>query len=283
MSSDDARAIRCTSLDDPRLADYRNLKNRPAGRQRGRSHFVVEGRKLGERLIQSGFPIRSILVEEGFDLTQLPLHLRQRTGADFPIYELPEELISEIAGFHFHRGLLASANLPDDVPLEQLDHDAVSLAFVGISDMENVGSMLRSAAAFGIRQILVDSRSVDPFSRRAMRVSMGAALTMRVFRLGNVADDLATLADRRFHTLAATLADDSTSIETYRTRYNHGDYPCVLVMGNEGQGLPPAVQRACSHRVRISMRPTEQGAPLLDSLNVSVAAAILMHDLTKPS
>ncbi|MCD0461472.1 TrmH family RNA methyltransferase, partial [Roseiconus lacunae] len=81
--------------------------------------------------------------------------------------------------------------------------------------------------------------------------------------------------------LAATLTDDSVSIDQYRTWYKHGDRPCVLVMGNEGNGLPLAVQRNCRHRIRIAMRPTIVGAPLLDSLNVSVAAAILMHDLTR--
>ncbi|MDM4017238.1 TrmH family RNA methyltransferase [Roseiconus lacunae] len=276
MSLDEIAVQRCENLDDPRLEDYRSLKLPPSGRYRGQKHFVVEGRKLCERLLLSDFPIRSMLVERGLDRSTMPAPRTPLT-----IFEMSREQLGELAGFDFHRGWLASAQRPADHGLDQFQPDAVSLALVGISDMENVGSMLRSAAAFGIRQIVLDRQSVDPFSRRAMRVSMGAAMTMRYYRLPEVVAGIRELQSRGTDCLAATLTDDSVSIDQYRTWYKHGDRPCVLVMGNEGNGLPLAVQRNCRHRIRIAMRPTIVGAPLLDSLNVSVAAAILMHDLTR--
>ncbi|MCC9602363.1 RNA methyltransferase [Stieleria sp. JC731] len=286
-----------SATEAPELADFRNLKfskpnlqsshsesieagqraRHPQGRHRGQPFIVAEGRKLCARMIQSGCRIRSLVVEQGFDLACLPLE-----ETDFPIYELSSDQISQLAGFNFHRGVLASADRPNFQPIDQFAPDELSLAFVGISDQENVGSMLRSAAAFGIRQVLIDTRSVDPYSRRCLRVSMGAALTMTVFQSSDIVSDLAMLSSRNFHCLAATLADDSVSMDEYVTRYNQQRPPCVLVLGNEGDGLPVDVQHACSHRVRISMRPTHQGQPLLDSLNVSVAAAILMHGLSKP-
>jgi tRNA G18 (ribose-2'-O)-methylase SpoU len=259
------------SVDDPRLAEFYNLRNHPAGRQADPDHFVVEGQVIVGRLIASGFEVRSVVMDEGRDLSSIGL-----IAEGTPVYVLSRDQMRSLTGFDFHRGFLASARRKPIRSLDDFRPDRVSLALVQTTDMENLGSMLRSAAAFGINQVLIDNKSVDPFSRRAMRVSMGAALGMRYLALTDPERDLRSLGDRGVVSLAATVADDSVSIVDIPAI----DAPVLIVMGNEANGLPGKVQEAATRRVTIPMGCTSKRGSMVDSLNVSVAAAILMHQLT---
>ena len=266
------QTIPIDSVDDHRLSDFRDLKRRPTGRVLNSTHFVVEGQLITGRLIASDFDVRSVVVEQGRDLDALG-----EVAAGTPVYAVSRDQMRQLAGFDFHRGFLASAARKPLGGIDDFRPDPVSLALVHTTDMENLGSMVRSAAALGIRQILIDHRSVDPFSRRAMRVSMGAVLGMRWLVMNDPAGDLRSLADRGVVSLASTLAADSISIGEVS-----GDaQPTVLVMGNEAEGLPEEVQRAASERVTIPMPTAPACGPLVDSLNVSVAAAILLYELTR--
>ncbi|QEF97047.1 tRNA (guanosine(18)-2'-O)-methyltransferase [Stieleria maiorica] len=260
------------SIDDPRLADFRNLRRRPTGRVFDSSHFVVEGQLITQRLIASDYPLRSVVVEDGRDLSVLG-----GLGGRMPVYVLSRDQMRQLSGFDFHRGFLASADRQPPGAISDFHDDPVSLALVQTTDMENLGSMVRTAAALGIRQVLIDPRSVDPFSRRAMRVSMGAVLGMRWLAMNQPADDLRTLASRGVVSLASTLASDAVSIDQVARNAD----PMVLVMGNEAQGLPTEVQQAATRRVTIPMATASGCGQLVDSLNVSVAAAILLYELTR--
>ena len=260
------------TLDDARLADFLELRNPPSSRARNEECFVVEGQLVVSRLLASDFDVRSLIIQEG-----RPIATIGAVAPGTPVYRLSREQIREVTGFDFHRGFLASAARKPIAELDAFQPDPISLAVVQATDMENLGGMLRSAAAFGIRQVLIDRQSVDPYSRRTMRVSMGAALGMRFLSLDNPAKDLRQLASRGVVSLAATPAQDSTEIRDLET----GDHPVVIVMGNEAQGLPTDVLEAATERVAIAMANTSTCGQFVDSLNVSVAAAILMHELSK--
>lgn len=265
-----AQFVRVDSVDDPRLSDFRNLRNRPTGRVRDETCFVVEGQLISARLIASGFRVRSLVIEEGRDPTAIGTIAPQT-----PVFVLSREQIRKLAGFDFHRGFLASACRKPLGSIGDFQPDRISLALIQTTDMENLGSMLRSAAAFGIRQVLIDEQSVDPYSRRAMRVSMGAALGMRFLSLKDPAGDLRSLAARGVVSLAATLAPDSIPIAEVAL----SEVPVVIAVGNEANGLPGEVQDAATKRVTIPMASVSEDGSLVDSLNVSVAAAILMHEV----
>lgn len=278
------------SIDDPALSDFINLRSRPTGRCESRTQFVVEGQLLVQRLIVSDFSVRAVVVERGRELSAVGLSEDGvvTVGAvrrDLSVYRLSRDQMRQLAGFDFHRGFLASAMRKPALGIDDVVPDPVSLALVQTSDMENLGSMLRSAAAFGIRQVLIDGQSVDPYSRRAMRVSMGAALGMRFVMMGDPASDLQRLGDRGMLSLAATLAADSKPIDELVQEVDQRAAAKILVMGNEGNGLPIEVQSAASQRVIIPMGGRLGGGlggdRNVDSLNVSVAAAILMHELTR--
>ncbi|MCA9139430.1 MAG: RNA methyltransferase [Planctomycetales bacterium] len=273
--------IRIDGQNDPRLSDFKDLRRRPSGRVLDHEFFVVEGQLIVSRAISSDFHIRSVVVEEGRDLNVIR-HVDPQTD----VFVLTHDQIRGLAGYDFHRGFLASVTRKPFGGLSDFQPDPVSLALVQTTDMENMGSMIRTAAAFGIRQILLDSRSVDPYSRRAMRVSMGAAFGMRFLKLSVPSCDLRKLDNLGVVSFAATLAEDSITIDQLSTQLaaQHASRPpCVLVMGNEADGLPAEVQASSTFRVNIPMDQTAMGGTLVDSLNVSVAAAILMHELTRRS
>lgn len=266
--------ITIDSVDDPRLSDYRDLKGRPSGRGESSDHFIVEGPLAIKRLLTTGIPVRSILIELG-----RPAESLGPPRADVPLFAVSDEIIRGVAGFDFHRGFLASASRQPFSSVEAFRGDRLSLGLVNVSDMQNLGSMLRSASAFGIRQVLLDHRTVDPYSRRSVRVSMGASLGMDYRLLDDPGGQLGTLAQSGIRTLAATLAADAVPVD----RLQLDDRPTVLLLGNEGNGLPADVQLAATDRIIIPMGGKHSRDAMVDSLNVSVAAAILMFQLAERS
>jgi tRNA G18 (ribose-2'-O)-methylase SpoU len=193
------------------------------------------------------------------------------------LYAVSRETIRSVAGFNFHRGFLASASRLPFASITSFRRDRLSLGLVDVGDTQNLGSMLRSAAAFGVRQVLLDRRTADPYCRRSVRVSMGASLAMDYRLMDEPAEALRDLAAVGVRTLAATLAADAVPVE----RLAIDERPLVLLLGNEGNGLPLAVQRAATDRVIIPMGGKPAAGGMVDSLNVSVAAAILMFQLSR--
>ena len=258
--------ISLDDIGDPRLAAYVDLRHgKGAGRE---STFIAEGRLIVRRLIASRYEVASILVQQGNEV-----EFAAMVPDQVPIYSLSASAIRELLGFDFHRGVMACGVRQPAISMNDFIVDAageISLAAMGISEAENLGSMLRSAAAFGVDQILLGPRTMDPFARRTIRVSMATALKHRFYALNDPATQLAELARSGTRTIATTLDCDAMPLN----RFQRDHRPMVLMLGNEAVGLDPAVQAAATDRVRI---PMQLGT---DSLNVSVAAAVFLYGLT---
>jgi tRNA G18 (ribose-2'-O)-methylase SpoU len=254
---------------DPRMDPYRNLRHEDVTKRGDR--FIAEGRLVVRRLITSRYCVNSVLAE--------PNRLRDLEDVVdpfTPVYLVQPSVIREVAGFNFHRGLLACGDRIDNSPMEALDDicidHAIVLAALTINDAENLGSLLRSAAALGVFHVVINRQTADPFCRRVLRVSMGAVLKMHFYDLE---DELSWFTSNkqqsRWATIATTLADDSVSLE----QVDCGAMPKMIVMGNEAEGLPISIQQACLIRANIPMTPG------IDSLNVAVAGAIALYELTR--
>lgn len=253
--------------DDPRVAPYRNIRERDLVGREG--CFVAEGKVVLDVLFAARrFAVESVLVLEsrisglGETLSAAP--------ADMPVYIASAAVMDAIAGFHIHRGILAIGRKrqPEaaDALLAALPPRALVLALVGISNHDNVGAIFRNAAAFGADAVLVDKTSCDPLYRKAIRVSVGAALKVP-FTSGEGATSLLDALDRHHFTTIALSprgSDDIRSLE-------RGER-VALVLGTEGEGLPEALMGRM-RTARIAM------APGFDSLNVATASAIALHEL----
>ena len=256
------------SLDDPRLEPYRNLKVTNQTRRSGR--FICEGEKLVLRLLESDFQTASVLVDQPhYD----QLSMRIRPGIETLV--VPAKMVPQIVGFNFHRGVLACGVRKPSPPLEAIvmaPDRALTLAVCpDVVDPVNLGSIARIALALGVDALLLGPRCGDPFSRRVLRVSMGAVLRLPVVQLADLATALIDLCDHYGVELAATVLSETAEPLDHARRGRR----FALLLGNEGEGLADELVSICQRRLTIPMQP---GA---DSLNVSVAAGVFFYHFTR--
>jgi tRNA G18 (ribose-2'-O)-methylase SpoU len=171
--------IRVAGHDDRRLADYAGVRE-PA-RLRERGLLIAEGRFVVRRLLLENpgrITLRSLLLNDAaFGALG---DLLERAGPSVDIYVASPEVIKAATGFDMHRGCLALA----ERPAELLFDDVISTTryvtvLERVVDADNVGSVFRSAEAFGVDAVLLSPGCCDPFYRKAIRTSSGAALMLR--------------------------------------------------------------------------------------------------------
>jgi tRNA G18 (ribose-2'-O)-methylase SpoU len=175
-----------------------------------------------------------------------------------------------IAGFPMHRGVLAIGKRREDETVEALlsalPVRALVLALVGISNHDNMGAIFRNAAAFGAAAVLVDPTSCDPLYRKAIRVSVGAALKVPFAIAGSADEMVEALAAADFAQVALSPRGRTAIRDLARADR------MALYLGTEGEGLPDELMRRLE-TVRI---PMEEG---FDSLNVAAAGAVALHEI----
>lgn len=268
--------------DDP-LDDYRAL-NDPARRrevERRGGYFVIEGIFAIEALLDSPYPVRSVLATE-----RRAERVQALVGGRAPVLVRSDDEVASLAGFDFHRGVLASADrlpLPD---VADVVAGARTVAVVeGLGDHENLGALFRNAAALEVGAVLLDPTTADPLYRRSVRVSLGHVLRVPWTRLPVWPDGLDELRSLGFEILALTPAPDAEPVDRIGdspTDRSPGGSPPerrppgdrarrALLLGAEGPGLTAAALAAADRRIRIPL------APGVDSLNVATAAAIAFH------
>lgn len=252
------------------MAVYRQVRERDlVGREGG---FIAEGEVVLRVLLTGGGPHRAAsLLIDGKRLDKLsPLiaHLADET----PVYLAGQTVLDGIAGFHIHRGILAYGLRAADAGavslIEPLGERALVLVLQGIANHDNMGGLFRNAAAFGVDGVLLDATCCDPLYRKAIRVSVGAALSVPFARLAAGEDALALLEAAGVEALA--LSPTGAEPLAGFTRPARA----ALLLGAEGPGLPADVL-VRARTLRIPM------APGWDSLNVASAAAIALHELTR--
>lgn len=257
--------IRIDDPEDPRLAPYRDIRERDlVGRQ---GLFVAEGKVVLDVLFSAGrFRAQSALVLES------RLAGMEETFAkapEMPIYVASPAVIDTVAGFHVHRGILAigerGAAEDIDALLSRLPDRALIVVLVGIANHDNMGSIFRNAAAFGADAVILDGACCDPLYRKAIRVSVGAALKVP-FAIAGDASLAERLAVHGFDQFALSPRGSSDIADVQRPRR------AALYLGTEGEGLPSRLLDRLQ-TVRIAI------APGFDSLNVAAASAIALHRL----
>jgi tRNA G18 (ribose-2'-O)-methylase SpoU len=255
--------IEITEAGDPRLSDYVGLRDADLradleGRER---IFIVEGTNALRRLLATPLRTRSVLVTP-------KQHARLSgllDGLDTPVYVASREVLAGVAGFDLHRGVVASADRPDDPGLDEvLARSSTVVALEALNDQENLGAIARSARALGADALVLDPTCADPYYRRVVRVSMGEVLHLPVTRLADWASGLRRIADAGFCLAALTPAGE-TSLFDWRPPER-----VALLLGAEGPGLSSEALAAADVRVRIPIRAD------VDSLNVGHAAAVAL-------
>ncbi|MCA9310153.1 MAG: RNA methyltransferase [Phycisphaerales bacterium] len=261
-------AERVEHLDDPRVAPFRNVRDRDLQRDH---LFMAEGRFVVRALLtQSLYDTHSILVTPAAHEAMADV-LDGRTD----VLLADQQVMNGIVGFDIHRGCLAAGIRRPVPPLDAFldtlppERPALLVLLEDLTNHDNVGAIFRTALAFDAAAILVTRRTCDPLYRKSIRVSMGAALRLPFIEIDSAAHACALLHQRGFTTLALTPAADALPLEALAPTPR-----LALLLGEEGPGLTPEALAGAGARVRINT------GDCVDSLNVAAAAAIAIHACT---
>ena len=241
---------------------------RRRGRER-RGLGVAEGVRLVEEALAAGIAIRGAVVSPALEATRRGEALKGAlVAAGIKVEHVDDRALADLADTEHPQGVLAVIE-PRDWSLDDivLGPGSAVLVLDAVQDPGNVGTMLRTALALGAAGVVALPGTADLLNPKAMRGGMGAS-----FRLPCVATDVETLAAWAATHAAAiwvTAADGAPVPRAPRTT------AMLLVVGNEGAGVGESMTAHASHRVGIPL------APGAESLNVAVAAGILLYEVLR--
>ncbi|MGN0708032.1 MAG: TrmH family RNA methyltransferase [Faecalibacterium sp.] len=234
--------------------------------RRSEGRFLAEGRKLCPELCRGAqleqlFYTRSAM-DKCPELADLP-------GEH---YQVEDHVADKLADVGTHQGVFGVFRTPQHM-LEEVRAGGRYLALERVQDPGNVGTLLRSAAAFGFDGVILSDGCASPFAPKTLRASMGAAVRIPVIEAGEMPAAIAQLREKGIVCLAAALYR-SQPLSAARSSYPGG--VCVVI-GSEGQGLTQATIDACDSTVRIPM--TDR----VESLNAGIAGSILLWHFREES
>ncbi len=242
-----------TSRDNPLLKELRKLStDSNAYRKQGR--FWVEGDHLCRAALLRGCKPKIAVFSEHF----WPLATVEYARAAIKNIVIADALFTELSGLESPAPFGFVLDMPQDVVLQPL---AATVILDRVQDAGNVGSILRSAGAFGFRQVIALRGTAALWSPKVLRAGMGAHFGLSLLEGG----DLQSL-DALKVPIVVTSSHQGELIQNLRL-----PQPCAWAMGHEGQGVCPDLMARAAVHVRIGQPGGEE------SLNVAAAAAICLH------
>ena len=239
---------------------YFRLLAKDAGVRMERHEFVCDGVKLLAEAVASGQEVTSVLWKAG----------REQDAEGFPMLACPQLAAAEEV-FDYASPLVSSPGPLFTVRMRADDEQTPprnAVVLENVQDPGNVGTVLRTATAFGIGAVILTGACADRFSPKTVRATMGAVFRQRVLCIP-VSGLKARLDDWGLPLYGAVLSSEAKPVtETDLTR-------CAVAVGNEGKGLTAELVALCSGSLIIPM------APGSESLNASVAASVLMWEMRR--
>jgi len=259
-----------TSLQNPTVKAVRALDMRKVRRETGL--FVAEGASVLVTAREHGWRPRTLLFQpeatEG-DIYRQLVGWAAQSGAE--ILEVSEAVLAKVASKDNPQSVLAvfpqAWHPPPDV--REASPEAVWIGLEDVRDPGNLGTIIRTADAVGAAGVMLIGTSCDPYSREAVRASMGSIFAVPLVRI-----DRDAFLDWRRSWPGDVVGTHLSAKDDFRAVSYHG--PTLLLMGSEGPGLSEALTAACDRLVKIPM------AGRLDSLNLAVATALTLYQIRGP-
>jgi TrmH family RNA methyltransferase len=260
--------IEITSRRNARVLEARRLKRRVCREEKGQ--FLLEGIRGIEDALDTGVGIHEVLVSPYLFRNARGCALYERlVAAGAELHGVTEEVLEYVADTDTPQGVVAIVGIPDSKL--RLDKSPLVLAVDGVRDPGNLGTLIRSADAFGLAGLILSGDTVDPFNPKCVRATMGSVLRVPIKRFGRVTDSIEFLKPHGFTIIAA-------DIKAKKICYDHDfEGKCGILVGSEAHGLPDEVLQLCSAIVRIPMVGDTE------SFNVGVAGSILMYEAYRQS
>ncbi len=182
----------------------------------------------------------------------------------------------ELSGQENIQGIIAEIEEPKIYSLKELininkDNSNTKLLILDqIEDPQNFGAIIRNAAAFGVDGIIYPTRSAAKLTPTVMKTSAGTWMNVNLCETGSLNSVIQVLKEN-FYWIVTTALDANTTIDEIKDL----NQPVAIILGNEGKGVRKTLQEKSDYRIKIGMEPN------VESLNVSSAAAIILHELYK--
>ncbi len=231
--------------------------------------FIYGIHPVLEALASQTRRITRLYVTRGRQSTRLQKIIDTARDRAVPIHFEPVASLTRKAGTGRHQDVVAELAEVAYTPLDDLLDGTPSLLLLldGVEDPHNLGAVLRTAEAAGVDGILLPERRSCGVTPAVVKSSAGAALHLRISRVGNVAATIERIKDRGFWVIGLDMGgpNDPDDIDVRQ--------PLLVVVGSENRGLRQLVRQHCDLRVALPLRGRIQ------SLNLSVAAAVLIYQI----
>jgi len=239
-----------TSLDNEKVNHLKKLDNKKYRDECG--EFLVEGSHLVLEAFKAGI------------LKELFLEKEEVFPLNVPTTYVTNEIIEKITSLEVHSNILGLCNKLD----EEIDVGNKVLVLDNVQDPGNLGTILRSAVAFGVDTVILGDDTVDMYNTKVIRAAQGMMFHVNIIRK-NLLEYLPILKDSGY--------------KVYGTRVTHGNKlktigtldKYILIMGNEGNGISEYLEEICDEFIYIDMMSE------CESLNVGVAASIILYQINE--
>ncbi|KAB7884374.1 TrmH family RNA methyltransferase [Poseidonibacter ostreae] len=246
-------------INDPQIKEFISLRKSAHDEK----YVVVESTTVFKKLFSANIKIHKVFITpEHLDFLQ-----QNCKDINFPILTASTELMKEIVGHKIHQGMLALIDKPQFISFDEIKGNIVVLN--GLTSPENVGSIVRSCAAFDIGTLIIDEKTCSPFIRRCIRVSTGNLFNVNVYKSSALKDDLVKLKEQGYTISTTANAENAISLKDYTFPTKAG-----IVIGNEGFGVDEEIFELSDNILKIDIHEE------VTSLNAAIATSIILFKMS---
>ncbi len=251
--------IEIADINDSQISEFVTLRQSALDEK----YVVVESKNVLKKLFEKNIKIHKIFST----VENLEFINKYCPDIYFPIYTASNELMKNIVGHKIHQGMMAVIDRPSFITFDEICGNVVVLN--GLTSPENVGSIVRSCAAFNINTLIIDEKTCSPFIRRCIRVSTGNLFNINVYKSTNLKEDLLTLKKTGYTILTTANADDAISLHEFTFTKKS-----AVVIGNEGYGVNEEIFELSDKILKIDIDEE------VTSLNAAIATSIVLYQMT---
>lgn len=253
--------IEITDINDSRIEEFKGLKDNILNSQ---GLIVAESEKVVLKLLKSDKRILKLFISSEFYEKYKDLILKKECD----LFTGTKEVMESIVGFNLHHGVMALLERPGHSQLEDLDDRILILN--GLTSPENVGTMVRNAAAFNVNSILHDTKTCSPFLRRCVRVSMGNIFNVKVHATENLAHTISKLQENGYKVYSTANEEGAYDLPDF-------NFPkkAAVIIGSEGHGIDEIIKKSSDAIIRIPINDH------VAHLNAACSSSIFLYCLTK--
>ena len=243
------------SKDNDKIKEIKKLKLKKYRREK----YIVEGTRMVEEAIKENADIELIVVRSGSNI--------EFDYSKYDSIEVTESIFNELTEVVSPQGILAIISKKNDNNEIDTSVDYM-IALDGIQDPGNLGTIIRTADSANLKQIIISKNTVDAYSPKVIRSTMGAIYRIRIIEVDKIVDTLNNLKNSGFK-IVTTQLDANSSI--YDVDYSNK----VVVIGNEANGVSEEVKEISDIKLKIPMLGKTE------SLNASVATGIMIYEYVR--